>query len=64
MTVAPKDRRIQIRAERWVPGHDRMRCEIFLRCKWNPGGTARRPAPYWRNCPPGWTPTGWREEEA
>ena len=61
MEVAPRDRRINIRAERWVAGHDRLRIEVFERCKWCEGGTVRHPGPYWRALPTGWKPTHWRE---
>jgi hypothetical protein len=61
MEIAPRDRRIDLQAERWIAGHDRLRVEVFERCKWNPGGTVRHPAPYWRRLPTGWTATGWRE---
>lgn len=61
MEIAPRDRRITIRAERWVGSGERLRVETFERCKWNPGGTVRHPAPYWRRLPTGWTATGWRE---
>ena len=63
MEIAPRDRRIDLRAERWVTGHDRMRTKTFRVCRWSPGGTGHSPAPYWRRLPPGWTPTGWRETE-
>ncbi|MCJ2125113.1 hypothetical protein [Methylobacterium sp. J-077] len=61
MEIAPRDRRIDIRAERWVADHDRMRVEVFAGCRWCKGGTVRHPAPYWRRLPTGWTATGWRE---
>ena len=64
MSVVPLDRRVDLRAERWVAGHDLLRVEIFPRCKWNPGGTVRHPTPYWRALPTGWRPTHWREVTA
>lgn len=61
MAIAPRDRRVDLQAERWVAGHDRLRVEVFARCKWCEGGTARNPGRYWRALPRGWTPTHWRE---
>lgn len=60
-TIAPRDRRIEVRAERWTAQGERLRIEVFPRCKWCAGGTCRNPGPYWRGLPKGWTPTGWRE---
>ena len=61
MEIAPRDRRIELRAERWIAGHDRLRVEVFVGCRWSPGGTARQPSPRWMRLPTGWTATGWRE---
>ncbi|GLS73975.1 hypothetical protein [Methylobacterium tardum] len=61
MAAAPRDRRIDLQAERWMAGGERLRVEVFAGCKWNPGGTVRHPAPYWRRLPTGWTATAWRE---
>ena len=61
MDIAPRDRRINLRAERWIAGRECMRTEIFQQCLWSPGGTARQPSPWWKRLPPGWTPTHWRE---
>ncbi|GJE48833.1 hypothetical protein GOFOIKOB_1867 [Methylobacterium tardum] len=44
-----------------MAGGERLRVEVFAGCKWNPGGTVRHPAPYWRRLPTGWTATAWRE---
>ena len=63
MEIAPLGRRVDLRAERWIAGHQRVRVEVFAGCKWCAGGTARQPVPYWRRLPPGWTPTHWREAE-
>lgn len=61
MSTAPRDRRITLRAERWVTRPEGMRVETFPGCKWCAGGTVRHPAPYWRRLSRGWTPIGWRE---
>ncbi|MDF2602424.1 MAG: hypothetical protein K0Q54_5247 [Methylobacterium brachiatum] len=61
MSTAPRDRRIDLQAERWVAGRECLRVEVFTRCKWCDGGTARNPGTYWRALPRGWTPTHWRE---
>lgn len=61
MALAPRNRRIEIRAERWGQRAERMRVEVFARCKWCEGGTCRNLGPYWRGVPKGWTPTHWRE---
>ncbi|MGU3479037.1 hypothetical protein [Methylobacterium sp. D48H] len=61
ISVAPRDRRIDLRAKRWVAGRERLRVYIFTQCKWCEGGTARNPAPCWRALPRGWTATHWRE---
>lgn len=63
MEIAPRDRRIDLQAERWVAGHERLRVEVFAGCRWSPGGTARQPSPRWMRLPTGWTATGWREAE-
>ena len=63
MSIAPRDRRVDLRAERWVVGHQRMRTEVFPRCLWSPGGTARQVSPRWKRLPVGWIPTHWREAE-
>lgn len=60
-TIAPTDRRIEIRAERWTAQGERLRVEVFPCCRWCAGGTCRHPGPYWRGLPAGWAPTGWRE---
>ncbi|MGU3662141.1 hypothetical protein [Methylobacterium fujisawaense] len=64
MEIAPFDRRVDLRAQRWVAGHERIRVEIFTGCKWCEGGSVRHPAPYWRRLPTGWAPIGWREADA
>lgn len=61
MEIAPRDRRIDLRAEKWSPALDDYRVEIFSGCKWCLGGSVRQPVPYWRRLPGGWTPTHWRE---
>lgn len=33
MEIAPFDRRVDLRAQRWVAGHERIRVEIFTGCK-------------------------------
>lgn len=63
MALAPQNRRIDLRAERWIVGHQRMRVEVFAGCLWSPGGSVRQPSPWWKRLPPGWTPTHWRETE-
>lgn len=61
MALAPRDRRIEIQAERWTHQGERRRVEAFARCKWCAGGTCRNPGSYWRGLPTGWTATHWRE---
>ena len=61
MEIAPRDRRVDLKAERWIAGHERLRVALFERCRWSEGGTVRHPGPYWRRLPSGWTATGWRE---
>ncbi|WP_162560888.1 hypothetical protein [Methylobacterium durans] len=61
IATAPRDRLIEIRAERWIASTERMRVETFAGCKWCEGGSVRHPAPYWRRLPRGWVPTHWRE---
>lgn len=64
MALAPKDRRVSIRAERWVKRDEFMRVEVFTGCRWSAGGTVRHPAPYWQRVPSGWKPTHWCEADA
>ncbi len=61
MALAPRDRRIEIQAERWTHQGERRRVETFARCKWCAGGTCRNPGRYWRGLPTGWTAMHWRE---
>lgn len=63
MESAPRDRRITLRAEKWVSWRDEARVEVFEGCKWCEGGTVRHPAPYWRRLPSGYTPIGWQSFE-
>lgn len=64
IATAPRDRRVDLWAEKWSPGVENTRGGRFADCLWSNGGSIGRPAASWKRLPVGWRATHWMEPAA